>query len=174
VSKSKRKFLGILAIVLAAANLSMVAADGRDILSDADLAMEQMQSDSGPALSSALDQEPYWESYNEWKCFRTNGIELLYCAEIDDGRSQLPTLRVSDEGATLYELSLDPEPGLSCEVSLNQWRELVRDQHNFCVFAAYLQDINHGHELWIIDTLKSLRGSWKWQNAAVDDSGEEL
>jgi len=146
-------------MIIGLSSLSMTSIDHYDILSESDLELEAIESTTRPALGAALDAEPYWQSFNEWRCFATDIIQP-YCAEIDYGKSHLPTLRISESDGKLYEFSLDPGPTLNCEETLNEWISLLENQRGVCVYAAYLQDLDAEHELWIIDTVKSYSGGW--------------
>lgn len=167
--KSRSEFS--LIVMVAIANLSMIAIRPEDILSEDDLILE-LSERASPALSAAQNSTRYWESFNQWKCFSTEKVDT-YCAETDEGRTSLPTLLVSDDHGALHELSLDPEPDLNCEVTLHQWNEVLKNQRSFCTYAAYLQEVDAGHELWIVDRLKSYQGSWSYRTD-IDDSSEDL
>ena len=141
-----------------------------DLLSQEDLGLEDF-GQSTPALSSAIDSDFYWESFNEWQCFSTESIQFE-CTELDYGRQYVPTIRISQNNE-LYDFSLDPEPALNCQKILTKWRSLLEKEDGFCVYAAYLQDLPHdafeakGIErwgLWIVDQVKSRKGYWKEQD----------
>lgn len=166
-NKFKLSFFVLAAIV----NLSMIAIRPEDILSEDDLILEVSER-ATPALSVAQDSVRYWESFNQWKCFSTDRVET-YCAEIDDGQTSLPTLLVSDDHGALHEFSLDPGPDLNCEVTLHQWSEVLKNQRSFCAYAAYLQQLDANHELWIVDRIKSYRGVWSYRTN-IDDSSEDF
>ena len=167
--KLKKLWAIALIAILGACNLSMVAIDPYDLLSQDDLALEQLESEGQSPISSAHDENPYWESFNEWTCFSTETVQL-YCAEIDYGKSTLPTLRVTDADGKLTEFDLDPEPDLNCEATLDVWRTLLENQHSFCTYAAFLQNLSDdtnvdhrehtNHELWIVDKIKTNNGYW--------------
>jgi len=151
----------------------MITIDYYDILSEADLAQEEIESTAHPALSAAYDEEPYWQSFNKWMCFPAEAVQT-YCAEIDYGQSYLPTFRVSDDKHHFYEFDLDPTPNLNCDETLSQWRELLENQRSFCVYAAYLQDLDDERELWVVDTIKSSRGLWSIRSNVGGDSTEGM
>lgn len=151
----------LLAALVSICCLSMTSIHHHGILSENDLQLESLES-TRPALSAALGSEPYWRSFNEWHCFSTKIVQP-YCAETDDGKSQIPTLRVSDGDGKLYEFSLDPEPGINCGEILNAWVALLSNQRGFCVYSAYLQDIDDNHELWVVDKVKSYSGYWNYR-----------
>lgn len=149
----------IFIIAVAALNMSMTRINAYDLLTDGDIYRE---SNEDYALRALPNEEPPWESFNKWMCFSSEST-TPYCADIDDGRAQLPILQVA-QNEKLYNLDIDPQPDLNCETVLNQWIELLQNQKGFCVFAAYLQNIDENHELWVIDTIKSGIGTWDYSS----------
>ncbi len=147
--------------------LSMTTANHYDLLNDDDLEMQKAAQVGAPALSSAVNETPHWESFNAWQCFSTENIQPE-CSELDDGAIRVPTLRIH-EGTILYDFSLDPEPGLNCEQTLSKWVALLESQRSLCIFAAHLQNYpdnpfqSEGVEqwqLWIVNQIKSYNGYW--------------
>jgi len=165
-----KKFIHLSFIIISAiCALSMSWPYHYDLLTDIDYEQEAEDRNEGPALSSAIDQEPHWESFNYWQCYSTQAIRFE-CSELDYGKTFVPTLRVLDRNH-LYDFSLDPEPNLNCEETLKRWAEILDKQISFCVYAAYLQELpaesyaNEGvsrWSLWIVDQLKS-NGYWKYR-----------
>jgi hypothetical protein len=158
-------------ILAAVANLSMFRGDDYSILSEADLEQQEVESKTRPALSAALTAEFYWQSFNKWLCFPSREAEFA-CSETDFGKSLLPTIRIAGSQGTRFDFDIDPEPDLDCEETLNVWRELIANQQSFCVYAAYLQDLDDNHELWVIETVKSNRGVWTVR-ATEDESADQ-
>lgn len=167
--KPKGIWSTVLFAVIGISNLSMIQIDPYELLSDDDLALEQYESEGHSHINSALDENPYWESFNTWSCFSTETVQL-YCAEIDYDRSTLPTLSVTDTDGKLTEFDLDPDSGLSCEDTLNAWQALLLNQRSFCTYAVFLQNLSDDsqvyyrehtdHELWIVDKIKTNLGYW--------------
>lgn len=154
--------LKFLLLIISIASLSMTHIDYLQILSEEDFEMESTESATRPALSSSLDEGSQWQSFNQWMCFSSESVEFS-CAEIDYGKSSLPNLSVRGDDNILYELSIDPEPGLKCETILEAWKAIIDKQNGFCAYAAFLQDFGQGHELWIVDAFKTYSGRWSWR-----------
>lgn len=155
--------------------LSMSGPNHSDILTDQDYAQELSDENAGPALSSAIDEKPHWESFNTWQCFSTQTIQLE-CTALDYGKIGVPTLKVRDQNH-LYDFSLDPDPNLSCEEVLPKWSAILDRQISFCVYSAYLQELpaeSYAHEgvtrwsLWIVDQIKS-NGYWRYRSDDYSD-----
>ena len=148
--------------------LSMSGVYFYDFLSFEDLEREHFDRKSTPALSSSLDESPYWESFNEWHCYSTKNIRFE-CTELDYGLMHVPTIRIADS-SDLYDYSMDPEPDLDCEEILGEWKNLMEGERSFCVHAAYLQNLPYESyeaegirhwSLWILEDIKTSKGYWK-------------
>lgn len=169
------KFHRVLLICIASIFcLSISGAYYYDLLSFED--WERFNQQSAPVLSAALDEDPYWESFNEWHCYSTKNIQFE-CTELDFGLRYVPTIRISDS-SDLYDYSLDPGPVLDCGKTLDEWKNLIEGEEAFCVYSAYLQDLpDESYEaegirhwsLWILEDIKTNNGYWK----GVDIETEE-
>jgi hypothetical protein len=147
-------------------NSSMYVDPFAGLLSAEDFAQERTDADH-PALSSSLQEDPGWESFNTWSCFSARNLELE-CSELDFGAIHVPTLRVIENSAA-YDFSLDPEPNMDCEQIRDQWRQLLDGEPAICTYAAYLQDLPadslrdgslDSWTLWIVNRLKTSKGYW--------------
>lgn len=147
-----------------------------NLLSQEDRDLENLDRQEQPVLSSALDSDFYWESFNEWQCFSTENIQFE-CTELDHGVQYVPTMRIS-RNEELFDFSLDPEHELDCKGILNEWSALLEHEGSFCTYAAYLQDLpNDSFEaeginfwgLWIVSQVKSRKGYWKKWGSIIKD-----
>ena len=147
--------------------LSMTDTNHYEILSPDDREQELTDSEGTPALSSQIDANPYWETFNTWRCFSTENIRPE-CSVLDNDSLRVPTLRFA-EGSTLYDFSIDPEPGLDCDETLAKWIALLDQEQSFCVYAAYLQEMPseifeyegiNRWQLWIVSQIKTQQGYW--------------
>ncbi len=128
------------------------------LLTEEDFDLESQQ--NGPALSSARNSKPQWESYNEWRCFPAPAVTMT-CVEIDyDGWRLSPTIFASNEGHH-FEYSLDPTYKWDCEFTKNEWRRVTDRSAEVCFFAAPLQELGEDKSLWVLSALKSTNGYWK-------------
>ncbi|HBQ21547.1 MAG: hypothetical protein A2Z91_02230 [Deltaproteobacteria bacterium GWA2_38_16] len=167
-----QKFL-ILAVVLCAfLNLSMEWDYGYGILTSSDFDTQRNQ--DRHALSAALDDPDYWESYNLWQCFpkeeiEINCIKVCYkdkCIANEDWSDSLTFLAQPSDGA-LYEFSFDDDHERSCNQTMEIWWPLLNGQQAVCLYAAYLQDFDVSseenikrHSYWVIDRFKTLAGQY--------------
>jgi hypothetical protein len=173
--------LGIIVLVAASiACLSMTTIDHYNLLSLEDQEMEALDRKELSVLSSTPDAIPYWESFNTWQCFSTENVQPE-CSELDYGAIHVPTLRLR-QGTTLYDFSLDPEPGLDCEQTLAKWVALLENQRSFCVYAAHLQKYHDNlfeadgikdWHLWIVDQIKTYSGYWQWAEEESTTDSEQ-
>jgi hypothetical protein len=77
--------LSLFAILAGLSSLSMSYDYSAGILVETDYERQRLDASRGAALSAPLDgQTPYWESFNRWQCFPTQGAEIS-CAEADYG-----------------------------------------------------------------------------------------
>lgn len=163
------------AVLLGLACLSMTAMNPFDLLSIDDQEKEVADHDGTPALSSPLNETPQWKSFNTWNCFETNNISLEL-TEIDEGSMKVPTLLISSDRIQ-YEFSLDPEPDLDSERILRRWAELLDGQASFCVYAAFLPDLDatpagapkSENQAWVVNQLKTGRGTWSYEDDIIEN-----
>jgi hypothetical protein len=136
-------------------------APGSSLLTEEDRGIEWTSREEGPALSSSLNAKEKWESYNEWRCFPIRAIELT-CNEIDagDGDWRKSPMIIATIEHRHFEYDLDPTTPWDCEFTLNEWREVIGDSAEICLFAARLQPLDDGGSLWVLDRIKSERSSW--------------
>jgi hypothetical protein len=154
---------------LACSMLSMVEAPHSELLNDEDY---RLQSEAfaahDSALSAPLDgKTPYWESYDQWLCFPADKVEVT-CLEAEyGGIVPVPAIHVVQTGH-YYEITMDPDPKPDCELVSRRWRELLDGESEFCAYAAPLQEHDAVPEdsgardgsIWIVNRLKSSKGSW--------------
>jgi hypothetical protein len=152
----------LLTFLLAPIILAAVYYDGWGILNDDDFELEK-QGSKTRALGSAIGEEPYWESFNKWQCFSTNSAEA-YCAIIGHGQLSAVSISAVDDSGKRYELSDEPVSNETCAQQLLDWQQLLEGEHGFCVYAAYLQNIDDNHELWIVSRLKTQKGVWDFDS----------
>lgn len=189
--RSSHRFpIGYLPILLISSSflLSFTPSDWHDsLLSIADRQLEQKDAEKGPGLHSAIGEEPYWESFNQWLCFSTQ-FAKAECTELDGGQSRVPTLRIAVNGALydyerqhsiqLYEFDMEEEPKLGCFEMVKKWNLLLAGESSVCVYAAHLQDLPISHfvaekvdqwSLWYISQIKTSKGYWKEYEPKPDE-----
>lgn len=124
-----------------------------------DFVLQQVDQSYGPALSSALDDPNPWVSYNEWNCFPPESVELTYSEIYYDGWKKMPSLQARIEGRLLvFEPDADRE--VDVRLTLDQWNHLVSDSSLICTYAAFLQELDEKTDLFVLDRVKTERGSW--------------
>lgn len=131
------------------------------LLATADRALQQSQlQERRPALSAPLSEVDYWESYNEWSCFSSEALEFT-CAVINyEGWRQSPVIVANREGHR-FEYDLDPTFNWDCEFTLGEWRRVIADSPEVCLFGAYLQPLEASGSLMVLSQIKSEHGYWK-------------
>ncbi len=143
-----------------------VSASGRMytwLLSQEDADFQEFSNAQGSALSSEVESERPWESFNEWKCFGTVTLDFD-CVEYDHGL-MVPTLSVETE-QEIFHFDVHVEDRLDCNATLKQWRALVAEGREVCVFAAQVPDVEMGldgskpQSLWYINRVKGEGGYW--------------
>jgi hypothetical protein len=108
------------------------------LLSAEDYKLEStLQEEGRPALSSAITAKDQWESYDEWRCFPKGDVELM-CVEIEYGGWRKSPLLIADGDDHRFEYDLDPTFKWDCEFTLNEWRRVIGDSSEVCLFGAYL------------------------------------
>ena len=158
-------------------SLSMRWTDAYKVLSEADIKLEKDQTD--PALSSAIDERPHWESFNRWLCFYSDEVETL-CADVcwrpdscaAGGWEKEPIISVLHRNH-LYEFEdesrFDQPP---CEEIQRRWKMILNRQSVVCIFAAHLQDNEVSpeegfkrHSTWILSRVKTYGGEWQTKDS---------
>ena len=167
-----KNILILLVSVVGILNLSMEWNYGYEILTRQDFELQKSQ--SRPALSSALSDPDYWESYNLWQCFPKENVEVACikvcyrdeCISESDWGDSLTFLVQPPDGA-LYEFYFEDDEWRSCSQTMELWQPYLENQEAVCIYAAYLQDIAVSPEenikrrsYWVIDHFKTTAGRW--------------
>jgi len=135
----------------------------RNLLVEDDLDYQTIDNNNGSALSSGLQSDSHWESYNQWQCFNLTVVEF-YCVDYDRG-TLVPAIRAEAE-SEVFLFDTHVEDRLDCEQTLLVWRDLVLGGTEICAFAAKVPavdlglDENKPQSLWYIRRLKGTNGYW--------------
>lgn len=150
------------------------------LLDLSDYQLQQSDSLRGPALSSGIDSENPWESYNQWRCYPLDVVEFG-CVVYDED-VPVPTVVVATE-AEVISYDVHFEENLECNQTLREWNELVSGGNEVCLYAAHMpavemdldEDTQRKASLWYIDRIKGFRGTWVPMNAdsSLDDIGQD-
>ncbi|MCB0392591.1 MAG: hypothetical protein KDD58_14980 [Bdellovibrionales bacterium] len=105
-------------------------------------------------------------SYNQWMCFPAEGISIN-CSEHEMGEVvKTPMIAVYDEDH-LLEIETSVVENVECELVVELWNNLIEGQNEFCVLAAFLQDLipssyqgKKKRSLWILDAFYTVNGEW--------------
>ena len=168
----RKSLISLVAFASGISNLSMYSNPATHLLERHDYDRMQRELSSGPALSGPLDGSPYWSSYNQWLCFPTTNLDTE-CLETEfEDRRKIPALHIT-EGAHFFEFSLDPNPAPNCEKITKRWRALLRNESEFCVYAAPLQEFDtkasdvrgESGSVWIMRQLKTAKGYWNFESS---------
>lgn len=130
------------------------------LLSEDDLDFQEI---NGSALSSGLQSDSPWESYNQWQCFNLEKVKFD-CVDYDHG-TLVPGISAETE-SEVFLFDTHVEDRLDCEQTLSIWRDLVLGGKEICVFAAHIPDVdldldqNRPQSLWYINRLKGVGGYW--------------
>ena len=133
------------------------------LLSSDDFEIEKQDNYQGAALSSSMESEQHWESFNQWQCFDVANINYT-CASYDDV-ILVPSLMVETEREIL-NFDLHIEDRVDCNETLIKWRALIDGGKEVCIFAARMPDVqmdlesNLPQTLWYINRIKGLNGYW--------------
>src|SRR3989338_8149198 len=148
------------------------------------LSMNFYDQERGLALSRpSSGEEPYWESYNEWRCFDRDTVELV-CAELQhkDGsfNAYIAIMSILVDGY-LFEYHPLLETKQDCFPIAVQWFNLIKDEKEVCIYGAYLNDIEPFEEgfvdgsIWYINQIKTGHGYWKaWRDEDYFSDGDML
>ena len=125
-----------------------------EILSDDDFEMAKIDNER-PALSAGLHEDFYWESYIEFICGETNY----------GGIKNIPII-LFDTKQRLFEFDLGPDYNWDCELVIEEWKLLAQEEESFCIFGAYLEELNEEgtYSLYYIEQIKTLKGYWKMKD----------
>lgn len=168
----KKISTGILLSIVIFFNLSMSWDSSFGILNQQDIELAKKQE---PSLSSAVGEEPAWESYSEWQCFPVNAIEvryIKYCKpEGCDPRTEYAVPSINAEyGGHFYEFDYDFEGELiRRQETIQEWKDLLKNQTAICLYAAMLPAniIDSGdpnQSFWTLYNVKTKNGIWKKEN----------
>ena len=159
----KRPFIGY-TLVLSCALLSLSfihSTRGSSILDQEDHVL--VESQERPHLSG-----PGFESYEEWTCLPTGDL-TLNCLSYGDETvvSEAPTISIVHQ-LHFFEFAGTHYPlDGSCDQELTRWRQVIENQDELCVLAAYLQEMPvseaapwDSHSYWVVDRIKSRSGTW--------------
>ncbi len=159
-------FLLLIVTGLAMLNLSMVHTN-HVTLTAYDFDIEEITNRHGPSIGSLEKEGLFDRSYNEWMCFPVHESVTLTCTEhVMVKVVKTPMIAVYAAGEAL-EIETPPITDINCEETVKVWTELLEGQSNFCVLAAYLQNLPHenygdtkNRSLWILDAFKTGNGYW--------------
>lgn len=149
---SRGKDSSLTLILLSLVHLSLTGSDLSDvygILTNDDHAIAEQQ--DRPAVHSASEDLPAWESYNRWLCFPASSLSYLDCRDKDADQSWNSLDPYDREGTGYYALMevihvenhyRFKSPGwISSEKCLREIEEakaLLEGQAGFCILAAEL------------------------------------
>jgi hypothetical protein len=169
VSEAMRRWFQIpLLLLVLFFNLSLTWQKADDLLTEEDLRLEETQEE--PALSSRVDDENPWESYNQWLCFDTRDITPTFTGhflhpEDPSKETRTPAIQAEIPEETLV---FDLEPAhlkfMACEDCapqvIEKWEELTDRERAICIYAAHLQDLSADESYWVLSKLKTSKGFW--------------
>ncbi|MFN8370283.1 MAG: hypothetical protein U0T83_06625 [Bacteriovoracaceae bacterium] len=126
-----------------------------DILNENDWNLYK-QNNENPALSSSVQDEIQWKSYNKWRCFSSEKLEFS-CGTVDyNGEHDVPIINIEDN-----EYDLSPEYTWDCKKIIQVWSKLIENEKSVCIYGAYLQDLELEKitsSLWYIERIKTSKG----------------
>ncbi|MCB9026019.1 MAG: hypothetical protein H6625_06860 [Bdellovibrionaceae bacterium] len=147
-------------------NLSAVEKTGELFLSDYDFSLSEKSNFPTPPIQ-IWQNDALVPSYSMWKCFSVEGMTFTCTEHEMEEVIKTPMIAVYDGDETL-EIETSPADGVHCENTLQIWRELLDEEDEFCVLAAYLQDLPHENyggthyrSLWILEVFKTKNGYWR-------------
>ncbi|MCB0408555.1 MAG: hypothetical protein KDD34_10140 [Bdellovibrionales bacterium] len=155
-------------ILMGALNLSMIYKeyDGNIFLTEEDLLIEEKSNYPKSPINVQDSNEHFIPSYNEWMCFSTENMTLTCSEHVFDEIKKVPMI-ASYKGNEAFEFEPSSADAIPCEKTLETWVQLFEGQNEFCVLAAYLQELNsedqrvgYGRTLWILDAIKTAHGYW--------------
>lgn len=138
-----------------------------EILSESDLKEQIVNYMSGNSqLSSGFNAKDKWESYNKWSCYNSDQTEIS-CIE-GYNNEIIPSIKIN-LGNSYRDIDFDDEQtgeSEKCEAIISEWKNLLEQESEFCVYAAYLQELNYEtkerpHSLWMGLYFKTKNGIWK-------------
>ncbi|NDG28252.1 MAG: hypothetical protein EB120_13885, partial [Proteobacteria bacterium] len=182
ISKALRQWFHIpLLLLLSFFNVSLTWQIADDLLTEEDIGLEETQ--EAPALSSMLDTENPWKSYNQWQCFDARDVTPTFMGHFLDpeDRSEemrTPALQVElPEETLVFDLEPEDLKFMDCEDCpskiFENWREWLDRERAICIYAAHLQDLNADESYWILSKIKTSRGYWSKELLNRPDGGSE-
>ena len=147
------------------AGCAHMKADPSGLLTVEDLALQRDQ--DLPAMTSSLQDKVQWQSFNEWRCFSVEGLEIIESAvkfnERDSWR-KISLISIEHAGR-LYEFNVPHEFYWDAKGLEREWRALFEGSPEVCFFAALVQDAHPdgpGEDAtpYEIDRIKTSRGYW--------------
>ena|SRR3989344_7628624 len=139
-----------------------------NILSEDDYQL-QIKESFEPIMTSATNDIVQWESYNQWSCFPAYTVNYE-CVVYDDS-VKIPNLHVTSNNHTYqFDVSIPDKEYISeCNDVLVEWKNLIKDSKEICMFAAYMpavqeEDYPSNWSLWYVVKIKTENGYWKIQN----------
>lgn len=140
------------------------APDRVNLLSQDDMALEENDYRSGPALLSSSEVEERWESYNKWLCFDKDVISVTHVEIKYEGKiKSMPQINAWTPEHFL-EISLSAETEDDNDQIFSKWMHLIEKANQVCIYAAHLQRLpsleNTQSSLWVISKLKTESGYW--------------
>lgn len=134
------------------------------LLTYEDIEFQRLDNAKGTVLASSDKNSWFWESYNQWQCFDVANLNYD-CANYDYD-TLVPSVRVETE-VDVFFFDLHVEDHLDCPQTLNQWRNLIGEQQEVCIFAARMPEVEVGlsdqgkrQSLWYINRIKGVGGYW--------------
>ena len=169
VSEAMRRWFQIpLLLLLSFFSLSLKWQSADDLLTEEDIRLEETQEE--PALSSRVDAENPWESYNQWQCFDARDVTTTFMGHFLGPEDRSEEMRTPALQAELPEETLvfDLEPEdlkfMECEDCalkiLENWTALLDGERAICIYAAHLQDLYADESYWVLSKLKTSKGYW--------------
>lgn len=156
----KFRWLGLLGILCFVSSVIRGDSSNSALLKTEDRELEVSAYEEGrSALSSEVDAEEPWESYDEWRCFPNRSIKLT-CTEIKYGRWRKSPVIVASYDGHRFEYDVDPTFRWNCEFTLSEWRRVIGNSSEVCLFGAYLQPLGGEASLWVLSRFKSENGYW--------------
>ena len=144
------------------------------ILNEGDMAIVQQRiAENRPALSSALDEEKQWKSFDQWGCFDPKNLKIE-CSEYENGKFYVPSISTNIEGRNIV-WDLSAENRYNCPSILEHWKLIMSEEDEICILSAYLQELKFTQaeekpsELWILSALKTKDEFWIAYDAKLID-----
>ncbi len=149
--------------------------DVNPLLSPEDLIHEKNDREQGPALSSATNDPKQWETYNQWMCFDTSQIQLdSIDIKSDANWRPWPQITVTTVGQR-FNISPETDLNINTEETLKNWRALLNDSKEICLYAAFLQYLDEDEmpdSLWVLEDVKTENGYWHVNDSIFNEDSD--